>query len=112
MAGRSATVVAAFVAILDDLAAVVDSGAGPADIMRAVLERSGYLAELQASTDPQDEVRAENVAEFEAVAAEFTRDAEQAGDGRAPWPTSSSGWPWSPTPTRSPRARTTRAWSP
>ncbi len=47
MAGRSATVVAAFVAILDDLAAVVDSGAGPADIMRAVLERSGYLAELQ-----------------------------------------------------------------
>jgi DNA helicase-2/ATP-dependent DNA helicase PcrA len=81
MAGRSATVVAAFVAILDHLAAVVDSGAGPADIMRAVLERSGYLAELQASTDPQDEVRAENVAEFEAVAAEFTRDAEQAGDG-------------------------------
>ncbi len=81
MAGRSATVVAAFVAILDDLAAVVDSGAGPADIMRAVLERSGYLAELQASTDPQDEVRVENVAEFEAVAAEFSRDAEQAGDG-------------------------------
>jgi DNA helicase-2/ATP-dependent DNA helicase PcrA len=81
MAGRSATVVAAFVAILDDLAAVVDSGAGPADIMRAVLERSGYLAELQASTDPQDEVRVENVAEFEAVAAEFSREAEQAGDG-------------------------------
>ena len=54
---------------------------GPADIMRAVLERSGYLAELQASTDPQDEVRVENVAEFEAVAAEFSRDAEAAGDG-------------------------------
>ena len=81
MAGRSATLVAAFVAILDDLAAVVDSGAGPAEIMRAVLERSGYLAELQASTDPQDEVRVENVAEFEAVAAEFTREAEQAGEG-------------------------------
>ncbi len=72
---------AAFVAILDHLAAVVDSGAGPADIMRAVLERSGYLAELQASTDPQDEVRAENVAEFEAVAAEFSRDSLAADQG-------------------------------
>ncbi|MGB7982201.1 MAG: DNA helicase PcrA [Candidatus Nanopelagicales bacterium] len=81
MAGRSATLVGAFVAILDHLAAVVDSGAGPADIMRAVLERSGYLAELQASTDPQDEVRAENVAEFEAVAAEFSRDSEAAEQG-------------------------------
>jgi DNA helicase-2/ATP-dependent DNA helicase PcrA len=81
MAGRSAAAVAAFVRILDDLAAVVDSGATPAEVMRAVLERSGYLAELQASTDPQDEVRVENVAEFEAVAAEFTRDNEAAGEG-------------------------------
>jgi DNA helicase-2/ATP-dependent DNA helicase PcrA len=48
--------------------------------MREVLERSGYLAELQASTDPQDEVRVENVAEFEAVAAEFAREARDAGD--------------------------------
>ncbi len=72
---------AAFVAILDHLQALLDSGAGPADIMRAVLERSGYLAELQASTDPQDEVRVENVAEFEAVASEFTREAEAAGSG-------------------------------
>ena len=80
MAGRSASMIAAFVAILDDLAAVVDSGAGPADVMRAVLERSGYLAELQASTDPQDEVRVENVVEFEAVAAEFVREAETAGE--------------------------------
>ncbi len=74
MAGRSANLVAAFAAVLDDLAAVVDSGATPAELMRAVLERSGYLAELQDSTDPQDEVRVENVAEFEAVAAEFARD--------------------------------------
>ncbi len=74
LAGRSAAAVASFVGVLDHLAAVVDSGGGPADVMRAVLERSGYLAELQASSDPQDEVRAENVAEFEAVAAEFARD--------------------------------------
>jgi DNA helicase-2/ATP-dependent DNA helicase PcrA len=74
MAGRSANAVAGFVRILDDLAAVADSGASPADLMRAILERSGYLAELAGSTDPQDEVRVENVAEFEAVAAEFARD--------------------------------------
>ncbi|MCU0283088.1 MAG: DNA helicase PcrA [Candidatus Nanopelagicales bacterium] len=79
MAGRSANAVAAFAAVLDDLAAVVDSGASIAELMHAVLERSGYLAELQASDDPQDEVRVENVAEFEAVAAEFAREAEEAG---------------------------------
>jgi DNA helicase-2/ATP-dependent DNA helicase PcrA len=80
MAGRSANAVAGFVQVLDDLAAVVDSGASVAELMRAILERSGYLAELQASDDPQDEVRVENLAEFEAVAAEFSRDAQAAGD--------------------------------
>jgi DNA helicase-2/ATP-dependent DNA helicase PcrA len=79
MAGRSANAIAAFVQVLDDLAAVVDSGASVAELMRAILERSGYLAELQASDDPQDEVRVENLAEFEAVAAEFSREAEEAG---------------------------------
>ena len=33
--------------------------------------RSGYLAELRASTDPQDETRVENLAELAAVAGEF-----------------------------------------
>jgi DNA helicase-2/ATP-dependent DNA helicase PcrA len=83
MAGRSANALAQFVRILDDLAVVVDSGGSPAELMRAILERSGYLAELQDSTDPQDEVRVENLVEFEAVAAEFTRDAEAAGEGPA-----------------------------
>ncbi|MGB8020796.1 MAG: DNA helicase PcrA [Candidatus Nanopelagicales bacterium] len=74
LAGRSASAVAAFIGVLDDLAAVVDSGAGPAELMTAVLERSGYLADLRSSDDPQDETRLENVGEFEAVAAEFARD--------------------------------------
>jgi len=74
LAGRSANALAAFVRILDDLTAVVESGAGPAGTMRAILERSGYLAELQRSSDPQDEARVENLAEFESVAAEFARD--------------------------------------
>ncbi len=80
LAGRSANAIAAFVRLQDELAAVVDSGGTPADLMRAVLERSGYLAELRASNDPQDEVRVENVAEFEAVAAEFAAEAAQQGE--------------------------------
>ena len=83
LAPRSATAIAGFVQILDDLTAVVDSGAPPDELMRALLERSGYLAELSESTDPQDEVRVENLLEFEAVAAEFTREAEQADAGPA-----------------------------
>ena len=54
-----------------DLRTVVESGADPATVLQAVLEQSGYLAELQASTDPQDETRVENLAELESVAAEF-----------------------------------------
>ena len=34
---------------------------GPADILKFVLQRSGYRAELEASRDPQDEARVENL---------------------------------------------------
>ncbi|MGV1003249.1 MAG: DNA helicase PcrA [Candidatus Nanopelagicales bacterium] len=73
MVGRSANALAAFARILDDLTAVAATS-GPAGLVAAILERSGLLAELRASTDPQDETRVENLAEFEAVAAEFERD--------------------------------------
>ena len=36
-----------------------------------MLEQTGYLAELRASHDPQDESRVENLAELVAVAQEF-----------------------------------------
>ena len=39
-----------------------------------MLARSGYLAELEASDDPQDETRVENLAELVAVAREFADD--------------------------------------
>ncbi|MDO5700955.1 MAG: DNA helicase PcrA [Bowdeniella nasicola] len=45
--------------------------ATPADILDAILDRSGYVATLRASDDPQDETRVENLAELHAVAAEF-----------------------------------------
>jgi len=59
---------------MEDLRTVVESGAGPATVLEAILERTGYLAELQASTDPQDETRIENLQELAAVALEFEQE--------------------------------------
>ncbi|MFD3660123.1 DNA helicase PcrA [Streptomyces sp. NPDC058659] len=74
MAARSANAVKRFNALMDELRTVVESGAGPAVVLEAVLERTGYLAELQASTDPQDETRVENLQELAAVALEFEQE--------------------------------------
>ncbi|MGK5499641.1 DNA helicase PcrA [Streptomyces sp. URMC 125] len=74
MAARSVNAVKRFNALLEELRTVVESGAGPATVLEAVLERTGYLAELQASTDPQDETRVENLQELAAVALEFEQE--------------------------------------
>jgi DNA helicase II / ATP-dependent DNA helicase PcrA len=71
MAARSANAVKKFNELLAKLRGVVDSGAGAAAVLEAVLEETGYLAELQSSTDPQDETRVENLQELAAVALEF-----------------------------------------
>ncbi|MFG2295091.1 DNA helicase PcrA [Streptomyces sp. NPDC048603] len=71
MAARSTNAVKRFNALMEELRTVAESGAGPAVVLEAVLERTGYLAELQASTDPQDETRIENLQELAAVALEF-----------------------------------------
>lgn len=48
----------------------------PADeVLLSVLRESGYVPELQASSDPQDESRLENLEEFVSVAAEFVASA-------------------------------------
>ncbi|QYX77958.1 DNA helicase PcrA [Streptomyces akebiae] len=80
MAARSTNAVKRFNTLMEDLRTVVESGAGPATVLEAVLERTGYLAELQASTDPQDETRIENLQELAAVALEFEQEAG-AGEG-------------------------------
>ncbi|KRV46863.1 ATP-dependent DNA helicase PcrA [Wenjunlia vitaminophila] len=74
MASRSANAVKRFNELLDKLRTVVESGTGPAAVLEAVLEETGYLAELQASTDPQDETRIENLQELAAVALEFEQE--------------------------------------
>ncbi|MFI6487547.1 DNA helicase PcrA [Streptomyces sp. NPDC050564] len=80
MAARSTNAVKRFNTLMEDLRTIVESGAGPATVLEAVLERTGYLAELQASTDPQDETRIENLQELAAVALEFE---QEAGEGEA-----------------------------
>ncbi|MFE2882712.1 DNA helicase PcrA [Streptomyces graminifolii] len=74
MAARSTNAVKKFNTLMEDLRTIVDSGAGPATVLEAILERTGYLAELQASTDPQDETRIENLQELAAVALEFEQE--------------------------------------
>lgn len=83
MAARSANAVKRFNTLMEELRTIVESGAGPAVVLEAVLERTGYLAELQSSTDPQDETRIENLQELAAVALEFEQDRGTAA-GTAP----------------------------
>ncbi|WBO64326.1 DNA helicase PcrA [Streptomyces camelliae] len=80
MAARSTNAVKRFNTLMEDLRTIVESGAGPATVLEAVLERTGYLAELQSSTDPQDETRIENLQELAAVALEFE---QERGEGAA-----------------------------
>ncbi|MGW0753040.1 DNA helicase PcrA [Streptomyces sp. NPDC002587] len=90
MAARSTNAVKRFNVLMEELRTIVDSGAGPAVVLEAVLERTGYLAELQASTDPQDETRIENLQELAAVALEFEQAREaaatEAAEAGAPAP--------------------------
>ncbi|NUU18198.1 DNA helicase PcrA [Cellulomonas humilata] len=67
---RAITGLSAFASMMTDLRTLA-STAGPAEVLGAILDRSGYLAELRASDDPQDGSRVENLAELHAVASEF-----------------------------------------
>jgi DNA helicase-2/ATP-dependent DNA helicase PcrA len=71
LAARSLTAVQSFRQLLEDLGTLVEAGTGPATILEAVLERTGYAAELSGSADPQDQTRLENLQELVAVAREF-----------------------------------------
>ena len=78
LATRSAAAIGAFTEMMKDLRTLVEAGADPGTVLTAALEATGYLAELQSSDDPQEQGRAENLAELQAVATEF---AEQHPDG-------------------------------
>jgi DNA helicase II / ATP-dependent DNA helicase PcrA len=69
LAARSLNAIQGFVTLIDELTEMV--GAAPGDVLEAVLDRTGYLAELRASSDPQDEGRVENLEELVSVIREF-----------------------------------------
>lgn len=68
---RSITAVVEFTTMMAEFRSLALDGAGPSSLLEAVLDRTRYLAELQASTDPQDEGRVDNLNEMVSVAAEF-----------------------------------------
>ena len=74
LATRSLKNIEAFVAMVQEIQSMVEADERPDVILESVLERSGLLAELEASDDPQDGTRAENLAELVAVAREFAED--------------------------------------
>jgi DNA helicase-2/ATP-dependent DNA helicase PcrA len=72
---RSANAIAGFVEMLDDLRGRLDSSQGDlGELVEAVLDRSGYRAELESSSDPQDLARLDNLNELVSVAHEFATD--------------------------------------
>ena len=69
---RSEKAIAGFVTLLDDLRGRLDDELG--DLVEAVLDRTGYRAELESSNDPQDLARLDNLNELVSVAHEFSID--------------------------------------
>ena len=83
LASRSLNNIQGFVAMVTELQSMADAGERADVILETVLARSGYLEELEASDDPQDATRVENLAELVAVAREFSDD-PQAGPSADP----------------------------
>ena len=77
IATRSVAAITAFTSLLEALRTVHEGGSGVGDLLEAVVEQTGYLAELRASRDPQDETRVENLAELVAVGREFDESEPQ-----------------------------------
>lgn len=71
LGGRATLALTNFVSLIMALHVLVEANTKPSKILEAVLEQSGMLAELQASTDPQDESRVENLEELVAVSMEY-----------------------------------------
>src|SRR5271168_1773514 len=69
---RAEKAISGFVELLDDLRGRLDAPLG--ELVEAVLERTGYRAELESSSDPQDLARLDNLNELVSVAHEFAID--------------------------------------
>ncbi len=82
LAARSLTAIREFTDMLLALRAVAAGpDSSPSAILESVLDRTGYLSELDRSKDPQDEGRADNLRELVSVAREFEQ--QRAGTDEA-----------------------------
>ncbi|WP_062518685.1 DNA helicase PcrA [Demequina silvatica] len=70
---RSQRAIADFVRLMDDLRALAADN-GPAGVLDAIADRTGLLAALRSSEDPQDASRIENIMELVAVGREFSEE--------------------------------------
>jgi DNA helicase-2/ATP-dependent DNA helicase PcrA len=79
LTARAQASITEFHQLVSDLVTLVEGGVGAAVVLQAILEQTGYIANLASSGDPQDEVRIENLAELEAVAADYDQSEDAQG---------------------------------
>jgi DNA helicase-2/ATP-dependent DNA helicase PcrA len=76
---RSQASMTEFHQLISDLGTLAETQTSAALVLQAVLEQTGYWADLAQSGDPQDEVRLENLAELEAVATDYDQSDDALG---------------------------------
>jgi DNA helicase-2/ATP-dependent DNA helicase PcrA len=76
LAARSATAITGFNTLIGELREQASSNSPVAELVEAVIEKTGYAEALENSTDLQDATRIENLQEMVNVAREFDASAE------------------------------------
>ena len=76
---RAASAIGDFWGLIEAMRRAEQAGASAAEILEEVLDRTGYLATLRRSQDPQDASRVENLAELHAVALEYVQTSGEVG---------------------------------
>lgn len=79
LSARAASAAAGFWGLIETLRTAETRGAHAAQILEEILDRTGYLAELRRSDDPQDASRVENLAELHAVASDYAASGDDSG---------------------------------
>ncbi len=69
--GKAVSGVRSFLALVEELRKMASGGTGPAQVLEAVLERTGYRAELESQGTLEAAGRLENLAELVGVAADY-----------------------------------------
>ncbi|MFT8358523.1 ATP-dependent helicase [Bifidobacterium aquikefiri] len=75
---RTATKLAEFRDLMNDLRGISQSSRKPSEIVGEMLDKSGLLSSLKQSEDPQDASRVENLSQLQSVAAEFEQNTPDA----------------------------------